>query len=161
MSGPNLPLQPLLPSLQSPKPALQEATLHALSSQARSQPELFPSCCFRLLAKSSVKTPPSVKLLLVVQDSSPKAFLPPSPPHPARDSPSSRSHLLISTGPLEASTQAASMSSSGKTVVHPPAAYPPAGAVVAINEWAGRSAADTGRPRPLDPYNEYRIPIKK
>lgn len=55
MSGPNLPLQPPLPSLQSPKPALQEATLHALSSQARSQPELFPSCCFHLLAKSSVK----------------------------------------------------------------------------------------------------------
>lgn len=57
--------------------------------------------------------------------------------------------------------QAASMGSSGKTVVHPPDAYHPAGAVVVINEWAGRSAAGTGRPRPLDPYNEYSIPIKK
>ena len=54
ISGPKLPLKPPLPSLPSPEPALQKATLHPLNSQARSPPQRFPSCCFFVLTKSTV-----------------------------------------------------------------------------------------------------------
>lgn len=150
MSGPNLPLQPPLPSLPSPEPALQKATLHPLNNQARSPPRRFLSC--GLFFSPS---PGSVKLLLMVLVPQPKGPLT-SPPHPTRDSPSSRFHRLISAGPLKASTQAASLRSSGKTVVCLPEAYqaestPSMAGAVMMSGWAGSPAVGTGSPCPLDP----------
>lgn len=88
MSGPNLPLQPPLPSLPSPKFALQETTPHPLNNQTSWPPRRSPSCCFCLLTEST-----QCETLTIGSGPQPKGPLTfPPHPHPTRDSQNSWFH---------------------------------------------------------------------
>lgn len=149
MSSPNLPLQPPLPSLPSPEPALQKAILHPLNNQARSPPRRFLSCGLFLLTKSRVcKT--------VTHGSGSPAQRPSYLPTPSHEGLPKLPLPPTDIGwPTEGQHASGVPEVTEKTVGCLPEAYqaestPSMAGEVMMRGWAGSPAVGTGSPRPLD-----------